>query len=73
MHRTLKITWKCRAIRDIIVAAERKEKARRCAVYLKEVLERDDWNMLVLVSQGYTDDDLAGILRYYQEWRRISP
>ena len=44
---------------DIIVAAERKEKLDDALVYLKEVLERDDWNMLVLVSKGYTDDALA--------------
>ena len=44
---------------DIIVAAERKAKLDDALVYLKEVLERDDWTMFVLVSQGYTDDDLA--------------
>ena len=44
---------------DVIVASERKAKLDDALVYLKEVLERDDWNMLVLVSQGYTDDALA--------------
>ena len=44
---------------DIIVAAERKAKLDDALGYLKEVLKRDDWNMLVLVSKGYTDDALA--------------
>ena len=44
---------------DIIVAAERKEKLDDAIGYLKEVLDTPLWNMLVLVSQGYTNDDLA--------------
>ena len=44
---------------DIMVAAERKAKLDDAIAYLYEVLDKPLWTMLVLVSQGYTDDDLA--------------
>ena len=44
---------------DIMLAKERKAKLDDAIAYLYEVLDKPLWTMLVLVSQGYTDDDLA--------------